>query len=103
MALAREVRALRETRRRIGEILVAEGVLSEAGISRALGFQRMSGDRIKLGSILLTWDLIDEAALLAALSKHHRTPAVAWPEIASAKMEAVQLLPAAVAHRLSAI
>lgn len=94
---------MRETRRRIGEILVAEGFLSEAGISRAVGFQRTSGDKIKLGSILLTWDLIDEPALLAALSKYHRTPAVAWPEIAAAKMEAVQLLPAAVAHRLGAI
>src|SRR5262249_52530916 len=85
------------------EILVAEGVLSEAGISRAIGFQRMSGDKIKLGSILLTWDLIEEPALLAALSKHHRTPSVPWAEIAAAKMEAVQLLSAAVAHRLGAI
>ena len=94
---------MRETRRRLGEILVAEGVLTEAGISRAVGFQRMSGDKVKLGSILLTWDLIDEPALLAALSKYHRTPAVSWPEIAAAKMEAVYLLPPAVAHRLAAI
>lgn len=94
---------MRETRRRLGEILVAEGVLTEAGISRAVGFQRMSGDKVKLGSILLSWELVDEPALLAALSKHHRTPAVSWPEIAAAKMEAVYLLPAAVAHRLGAI
>ena len=103
MALAREVGGLRETRRRLGEILVAEGVLTEAGISRAVGFQRMSGDKVKLGSILLTWELVDEPALLAALSKYHRTPAVSWPEIAAAKMEAVYLLPAAAAHRLGAI
>ena len=44
--------------RRIGELLVAEGLLSESVIHRALGYQRLSGERIKLGSILLDWDLL---------------------------------------------
>ena len=35
--------------RRIGELLVAEGLISEAAISRALGYQRVSGDKVKLG------------------------------------------------------
>ena len=91
------------TRQRIGEILVAEGLLTENVVTRALGFQRMSGDNIKLGSILLNWDLLAEEALLAALAKlHHSTP-VPWATIAASKMEAVLLLPAAFAHRVGAI
>ena len=46
--------------RRIGELLVSEGLLSESEIHRALGFQRLSGERIKIGSILLNWDLLRE-------------------------------------------
>jgi hypothetical protein len=94
---------LRETRRRIGEQLVADGALTEATLSRALGYQRLSGDKIKLGSILLNWDLLEEDKLLAALARLHRSTPVAWPLIASAKFEVVQLLPAAFAHRANAI
>ena len=94
---------MRETRQRIGEILVAEGLLTENVVSRALGFQRMSGDNIKLGSILLNWDLLGEEALLAALAKLHHSTAVPWATIAASNMEAVLLLPAAFAHRAGAI
>ncbi|MEO8430909.1 MAG: hypothetical protein ABI592_05320 [Acidobacteriota bacterium] len=89
--------------RRIGEHLVSEGILSESEIHRALGFQRLSGERLKLGSILLHWDLLDEEALLTALSSLHRTPAVTWAMLAEAPFEAVRLLPAAHALRLGAI
>jgi len=94
---------LRETRRRIGEQLVADGALTEATLSRALGYQRLSGDKMKLGSILLNWDLLEEDNLLAALAKLHRSTPVAWPLIASAKFEVVQLLPTAFAQRANAV
>jgi Type II secretion system (T2SS), protein E, N-terminal domain len=91
------------TRQRIGELLVGEGLLSEQAVNRALGFQRMGGSRAKLGTILLTWDLLGEEGLLSALAKHHGCPAAMWPVLSSAPMEIVLLLPAAHAIRLGAI
>jgi hypothetical protein len=89
--------------RRIGELLVAEGLLTEGAVQRALGYQRLSGDRIKLGSILLNWDLLGEEALLATLAKLHGCPAVTAQMLFDTPMETVRLLPAAQAIRIGAI
>lgn len=88
---------------RIGEFLVAEGVLSSAAVSRALGFQKSSATRVKLGSILLTWDLIDEGNLLKALAALHRCDAVTGEMLTNAPVDVVRLLPAAHAIRLNAV
>ncbi len=88
---------------RLGERLVAEGLLSPAAISRALGFQKLAAPRVKLGSILLTWDLIDEASLLQALAALHRCEVVTGEMLAKAPVDIVRLLPAAHAVRLNAI
>lgn len=88
---------------RLGERLVAEGLLTPAAISRALGFQKLAAPRVKLGSILLTWDLIDEASLLQALAALHRCEAVTGEILAKAPVDIVRLLPAAHAVRLNAI
>ncbi len=88
---------------RIGELLVAEGLLTAAAVNRALGFQRSAAPRVKLGSILLTWDLIDEGNLLKALAALHRCEAVTGDMLASAPVEVVQMLPAAQAIRLNAV
>lgn len=89
--------------RRIGELLVAEGLISEAAIARALGYQRVSGDRVKLGSILLGWDLLDEEALLTGLGKLHRCPPVSAQILLGAEIETVRMIPAAQAIRLGAV
>lgn len=89
--------------RRIGELLVAEGLLSEAAVQRALGYQRQAGDRMKLGSILVNWYLLPEASLLSALAKLHGCRGVPWSELVAASPDIVRLLPAPHAIRLSAI
>ncbi|MEP6801937.1 MAG: hypothetical protein ABJC07_08375 [Acidobacteriota bacterium] len=88
---------------RIGELLVAEGFLSEASVQRALGFQRSGGDRVKLGSILLNWELLSEESLLAGLAKLHRRPGVSWASLQDAPLAVAWLLPASHAARLAAI
>lgn len=88
---------------RIGELLVAEGKLSHTAVDRALGYQRLSGDRIRLGSILLAWKLLPEERLLETLAKTHRCEGVTWDTLAGAPVTAVKLLPAAVAIRLGAL
>jgi len=88
---------------RIGEMLVARGLLTPASVDRALGFQRSTAARVKLGSILLTWDLIDERRLLEALAALHRCEAVTGEMLAAAPIHVVQMLPAPHALRLNAI
>jgi hypothetical protein len=89
--------------RRIGEILVAEGLLSEGEVQRALEFQQSSTDRVKLGTILLEWDLLAEETLLESLAKLHRCPPVTWEMLSAAGVWVVRLLPGRHAIRLSAI
>jgi hypothetical protein len=89
--------------RRIGEILVAEGLLSEGAVQRALEFQQSSTDRVKLGTILLEWDLLAEETLLESLAKLHRCPPVTWEMLSAAGIWVVRLLPGRHAIRLSAI
>ena len=88
--------------RRIGEILVAEGALTEAAVNRALGYQRVSGDRLKLGTILLHWDMLAEDGLLGALARHYRVPAAPWPLLDAAPIAVTRLLQPSMAIRLGA-
>ena len=88
---------------RIGELLVAEGVLSEVAVQSALGFQRHTGEPFRLGTILLDRDLLGEESLMRALSVIHRCDYVAWSEILQATPQVVRLLPERTAVRLGAI
>jgi len=88
---------------RIGELLVAEGVLSEVAVQSALGFQRHTGEPFRLGTILLDRDLLGEDSLMRALSAIHRCDYVAWSEILKAAPRVVRLLPERAAVRLGAI
>jgi len=57
----------RRGRGRLGEILVADGLLADGDLQRALAEQRRTGRR--LGRVLLDMRLVAEADLLAALAK----------------------------------
>lgn len=89
-------------RLQIGQVLVAEGAVSEAVLARALGYQRATSQSFRLGSILFNWDLLAEDKLLAALSKVHHCPSVRWAELSQARTEALQTFSAAYAIRLGA-
>jgi hypothetical protein len=88
---------------RIGELLVAEGVLSEVAVQSALGFQRHTGEPFRLGTILLDRDLLGEENLLKALSVIHRCDYVSWSDILKTPPHVVRLLSERAAVRLSAI
>jgi hypothetical protein len=88
---------------RIGEILIAEGVLTEAAVNRALGYQRVSGEHVKLGTILLNWDLLAEEGLLQALARFHRVEPASWSVLSGAPVQATRLIPPAMAIRLGAL
>ncbi|MGH9399983.1 MAG: hypothetical protein ACRD00_06420 [Thermoanaerobaculia bacterium] len=88
--------------RRIGEILIEQGVLTEAVINEALGHQRVSGGRVKIGTILLNWDLVAEEGLLQALARFHRVEAAPWSVLSAAPFEVARLIPPSAAVRLGA-
>jgi hypothetical protein len=88
---------------RIGELLVADGVVSEGAVQSALGFQRHTGEPFRLGTILLDRDLLPEENLLRALSAIHRCDYVAWSDILRTPPHVVRLLPERAAVRLAAL
>ncbi len=88
---------------RIGELLVADGVVSELAVQSALGFQRHTGEPFRLGTILLDRDLLPEENLLRALAVIHRCDYVTWSDILKAPPQVVRLLPERAAVRLAAI
>jgi len=88
---------------RVGEVLVHEGAVSSAGLRRALTFQRYGGQSLRLGTILVGWNLADEESLLRALSEHHRCLGVPWSDLARAAPETIALLPSEIAEQARAI
>ena len=71
-ALAEIRRRIREERRgkpgkRLGELLVEQGVIDEEGLERALAEQQQRGKGELLGEVLLALDLVKEEALVSAL------------------------------------
>ena len=88
---------------RIGELLIAEGVLSEVAVRSALGFQRHTGEPFRLGTILLDRDLLGEESLLKALAAIHRCDYATWPQIMKAGPKIARILPERAAVRLGAI
>ncbi|MGE5413300.1 MAG: hypothetical protein ACM3NW_03930 [Syntrophomonadaceae bacterium] len=88
---------------RIGELLVADGVVSEKAVQSALGYQRHTGEPFRLGTILLERDLLGEENLLRALAAIHRCDYVTWADILKAPPQVVRLLPERAAVRLAAV
>ncbi len=61
-----------KVRRRIGEILLEDGLLSKAQLEEALAHQREKGGLI--GRILVEKNLVAEESLIAALGKQSKVP-----------------------------
>jgi hypothetical protein len=87
----------------IGQILVADGVLADDAVLRALDFQRRSTEAFRLGSILIGWDLLGEEALLAGLEKLHRCASITWEKLALANIDAIHSFPRDRAIRMGAL
>jgi MshEN domain len=88
---------------RIGEMLLSEGRISEASLTRALELQHQDSRGTRLGAILLKWDLLAEQDLLDTLSRYHRCPAAGRDTLAAADRKALALLSPEQAKRLDAV
>ncbi|MGZ3390644.1 MAG: GspE/PulE/PilB domain-containing protein, partial [Isosphaeraceae bacterium] len=81
---------------RLGEHLLAEGLISEAQLERALDAQRLSG--YLLGYVVLSLGLLDEDTLTAALAAHLGMP-VADLRTESVDPDVARLVPEEFARR----
>jgi type IV pilus assembly protein PilB len=64
-----------KTKRRIGEILIEDGLLTKAQLEEALAHQKEKGGLI--GKILIEKKFMDEEALIGALGKQFKIPYLA--------------------------
>jgi hypothetical protein len=81
----------------LGQMLVNNGILSEAQLTEALSRQRKTRDR--LGHILIEMKLIDEQVLLKYLGAQFRKEAITHQELQSLDLDVVRLVPEEVARQ----
>src|SRR5262245_38184938 len=82
--------------RRLGDVLVAQGLLTQDGLARAIAAQKGTSER--LGSVLLRLNLLDEERLLGSLSRQYGVPSIALSQLAI-DAEALGLVPAQIAKK----
>ena len=82
--------------RRLGDLLVKEGLINQEQLQRALADQKGSNE--KLGSILVRLDLINEDQLIAFLSKQYGIPSITVTQL-DVDAEVIKLVPAQIARK----
>ncbi|MBY6197070.1 GspE/PulE family protein [Vibrio hangzhouensis] len=87
-------------RKRLGDLLVEEGIINESQLKRALAAQRSSGR--KLGATLIELGALSEQQMLTFLSQQLALPLIDLSR-AQIDMDSVQLLPEVHARRLRAL
>jgi type IV pilus assembly protein PilB len=82
--------------RRLGDLLVAEGLITEDHLARALQAQKGSSER--LGSVLVRLDLIHEEQLIGFLSRQYGIPSVTLAQL-TIDPDVAKLVPASIAKK----
>src|SRR5262245_7158688 len=81
----------------LGQMLVNDGVLTQAQLTEALSRQRKTKDR--LGQILIDMSLLDEEVLLKYLGVQFRKEAITHQELETLDLDVVRLVPEEVARQ----
>jgi type IV pilus assembly protein PilB len=82
--------------RRLGDLLVAEGLITQEQLQRALAEQK--GTAEKLGTILVRLNYLTEEQLIGFLSRQYGIPSVTLSQM-EVDPEVLQLVPAAIAKK----
>src|SRR5919197_2507290 len=86
--------------RRLGDLLVAEGLLTQEQLGRALSEQRDSSE--KLGAVLIRLRLINEEQLTGFLSRQYGVPSITLSGC-SPSPEVLRLVPASIAKKYDVV
>ena len=70
-------------RKKIGELLVESGAVTEAKVRNALGHQKAHAHGDRLGRILVSMGLVSPAAVARALATQFDLPFIELPEVPS--------------------
>src|SRR6266704_3048959 len=82
--------------RRLGDVLVAQGLITQDGLARAIAAQKGTSER--LGSVLLRLNLVAEEQLLGSLSRQYGVPSITVSQL-EIDPEALNLVPAQIAKK----
>jgi type IV pilus assembly protein PilB len=82
--------------RRLGDLLVAEGLISQEQLTRALAAQK--GTTEKLGSILVRLKLLTEEQLIGFLSRQYGIPSMTLSQL-DVDADVLRLVPSAIAKK----
>src|SRR2546425_12677248 len=82
--------------RRLGDLLVAEGLISQEQLQRALSAQK--GTAEKLGSVLVRLNLVNEDQLVGFLSRQYGIPSITLSQL-DIDPDVLKLVPAQMARK----
>ena len=94
--MAQQVKLGHPVNRRLGDLLVADGLLTQEQLHKALGEQK--GSTEKLGSILIRLGFINEEQLIGFLSRQYGVPSITLSQL-EIDPEVLKLVPAAIAKK----
>ena len=86
--------------RRLGDLLVADGLLTQAQLQKALGEQK--GSTEKLGSVLIKLGFINEEQLIGFLSRQYGVPSITLSQL-DIDPTLLRLVPAPIARKYEII
>jgi type IV pilus assembly protein PilB len=94
--MAHQVKLGQPVNRRLGDLLVADGLLAKEQLTKALAEQK--GSTEKLGSILIRLGFINEEQLIGFLSRQYGVPSITLSQL-EIDAEVLKLVPAAIAKK----
>src|ERR1043166_5695739 len=86
--------------RRLGDLLVAEGLITEDQLGKALAEQK--GTTEKLGSVLLKLDFLQEEQLIGFLSRQYGVPSITLAQL-DIDPDVLKLVPSPIARKYEVI
>jgi type IV pilus assembly protein PilB len=86
--------------RRLGDLLVAEGVISPDQLQKALEEQK--GSREKLGSVLVRLNYVNEDELVGFLSRHYGVPSIVLSQL-DLDPDVLKLVPSQIAKKYEVV
>ena len=95
-----EIRVGQPVNRRLGDLLVGEGLITQEHLQRALSEQR--GTSEKLGSILVRLNLLSEEQLIGFLSRQYGIPSITLSQL-DIDPDVVRLVPSQLAKKYEVI
>src|SRR5213593_2384361 len=98
--MAQQVKLGQPVNRRLGDLLVADGLLSAEQLKKALAEQKGSPE--KIGSVLIRLNLINEDQLIGFLSRQYGVPSITLAQL-DIDQDVLKLVPAPIARKYEVI